>query len=138
MTNLFQFLDDQAVQFFRHHRDALLAISQDTMTGARKPSRKPGSKKHSWPVERTAAFTGSGHSISIENLRINHWCGEVQAILAVWLVAVAGVHPVEEEGVNGGSAGGAFAWREAEESGKTRRWFSRAIYFARCFYYRLD
>ena len=43
------------------------------------------------------------------------------------MVAVAGVHPVEEEGVNGGSAGGAFAWREAESSGKTRRWFSRAL-----------
>jgi len=71
------------------------------MTGARKPSRK---QKHNWPVN-----------------------DEVQAILAVWLVAVAGVHPVEEEGVNGGSAGGAFAWREAESSGKARRWFSRAV-----------
>ena len=64
MTNLFQFLVDQAVQFFRHHRDALLAISQDTMTGARKPSRK---QKHNWPVN-----------------------DEVQAILAVWLVARSG------------------------------------------------
>jgi hypothetical protein len=31
------------------------------------------------------------------------------------------VEPVEEEGVKGGCAGGAFAWREAEESGKTRK-----------------
>ena len=36
-------------------------------------------------------------------------------------VAVAGVEPVDEEGVKGGSAGGAFAWREAEEPRKTRK-----------------
>lgn len=52
--------------------------------------------------------------------------GKVQAVLAVWSaclggVAVAGVDPAEEEGAKEGSAGGAFAWREAEESGKTRK-----------------
>jgi len=60
--------------------------------------------------------------------------GKVQAVLAIWSVclggfAVAGVEPVEEEGVKGGSAGGAFAWREAEESGKTQKpwWFRHAV-----------
>ena len=45
-------------------------------------------------------------------------------------VAVAGVEPVEEEGAKGGSAGGAFAWREAD--GGVREdaeawWFRHAV-----------
>jgi hypothetical protein len=70
-------------------------------------------------VERTAA------SLAQDILSVWSFAGEVQAVLAVWSVClgggcwlVAGVDPAEEEGVNGGSAGGAFAWREAEESGK--------------------
>lgn len=73
-------------------------------------------------MERTATSLSQG-ILSLCSFAV---AGEVQAVLAVWSVclgvgcSLAGVEPVEEErkASMGGSAGGAFALREAEGSGK--------------------
>jgi len=114
---------DQAMQFISHRRAGCIASFS-----AKVP--RPGQEA------RTELATGDWklHSLKALQASVGSLAGKVQAVLAIWSVclggfAVAGVEPVEEEGVKGGSAGGAFAWREAEESGKTRKpwWFRHAV-----------
>lgn len=121
MTNLFQYLAvaDQAMQFFRHQRDAWLAPPPGLHGRSKEGKQEERNTISQWSGQQppsVRAFYRYAASLSLARCRQYWQCGRWGAL--EWVAGVEPVASVEEEGVNGGSAGGAFAWREAEGSGK--------------------